>query len=146
MSRATTHQQRLRNNLLRQRETIVNRDHVERDSVHADAEAGRSGVFDEADVAAFDLQADLDLALLEIRSEAIRQIDHALARIDAGTYGICEECGITIAAARLRALPSAERCRDCEEVRESVDCRQPQPFGVLRLAAMPFVGGENRDA
>lgn len=44
--------------------------------------------------------------------EAIRA---ALARIDAGTYGICEACGETISTARLTAMPTALRCVACQE-------------------------------
>ncbi len=43
----------------------------------------------------------------------MRQIDAALARLDAGTYGICSTCGQSIDAARIRALPSATQCIDC---------------------------------
>lgn len=40
-------------------------------------------------------------------------IKAALARIDAGTYGECDDCGSTIQRARLRAYPMATRCIDC---------------------------------
>jgi DnaK suppressor protein len=42
-------------------------------------------------------------------------IQAALARIDAGTYGICDTCGETISAARLTAMPAAPRCVACQE-------------------------------
>jgi RNA polymerase-binding transcription factor DksA len=40
----------------------------------------------------------------------LRDVDDALAKFDAGTYGTCEECGEPIAAARLEAMPSARFC------------------------------------
>lgn len=43
----------------------------------------------------------------------IRAIDHALARIREGRYGICETCGDPIPRARLEAIPWASLCRDC---------------------------------
>ena len=43
----------------------------------------------------------------------IEQIQRALHRIDAGTYGICESCGAEIAPARLEAQPDATRCINC---------------------------------
>lgn len=46
--------------------------------------------------------------------ESIRQIEHALARIDAGTYGICEECGQAIGKERLEAFPRATLCMTCK--------------------------------
>ena len=45
--------------------------------------------------------------------DELRQIDKALARLDAGTYGICTSCGEKIAAERLHALPFAALCVDC---------------------------------
>ena len=45
---------------------------------------------------------------------AVELIDAALSRIDAGTYGMCVECGGSIVLERLRALPSAERCLSCQ--------------------------------
>ena len=45
--------------------------------------------------------------------EEIAQIRHAISRIDAGTYGSCSQCGTTIPAERLEALPFATRCVKC---------------------------------
>jgi DnaK suppressor protein len=45
--------------------------------------------------------------------EEIRQLQDALARIDAGTYGLCTNCGKSIAPARLVALPYASTCITC---------------------------------
>lgn len=60
--------------------------------------------------------ADLAMALrLDDTAEvAVDVIDAALARFDEGTYGCCLECGGAIRIARLRALPSAERCLSCQ--------------------------------
>jgi RNA polymerase-binding protein DksA len=46
--------------------------------------------------------------------ESIRQIEHALARIEAGTYGLCEECGQAIGKERLAAFPRATLCMACK--------------------------------
>ncbi len=48
----------------------------------------------------------------------LRQIEAALVRIDAGTYGQCASCGATIDAARLDAVPATPVCRDCAKQRE----------------------------
>jgi DnaK suppressor protein len=45
--------------------------------------------------------------------ETVKEIDQALARIDAGSYGRCESCGEPIPADRLRALPWAGLCVPC---------------------------------
>jgi DnaK suppressor protein len=46
-------------------------------------------------------------------ADSIADIDRALAKIEAGTYGVCDECGGDIGADRLEALPAASRCVDC---------------------------------
>jgi RNA polymerase-binding transcription factor DksA len=46
-------------------------------------------------------------------AQVLDEIDDALGRIDAGTYGLCARCGQPISAPRLAALPYAVRCVDC---------------------------------
>jgi DnaK suppressor protein len=70
----------------------------------------------DADVA--DDAADLDASLLEIATATLHLIDRALERLDNGHYGWCTRCHRRISAPRLRALPFAERCRECETERE----------------------------
>jgi len=48
-------------------------------------------------------------------AQSIRVIKAALARIEDGTYGICESCGEEIGEARLSAVPEATRCVDCAD-------------------------------
>ncbi|GGL98257.1 TraR/DksA family transcriptional regulator [Nakamurella endophytica] len=45
--------------------------------------------------------------------QRVRDVDAALATVDAGHYGICERCGQAIAPGRLEALPTATRCVRC---------------------------------
>jgi DnaK suppressor protein len=45
--------------------------------------------------------------------DTLREIEDALAKFDAGTYGLCESCGNQIAEARLEAMPAARLCIDC---------------------------------
>jgi RNA polymerase-binding transcription factor len=66
-----------------------------------------------------DIQEDIELALLQMRSETLTRIDEALVRLDAGKYGSCFECEREIAERRLSALPFAVRCQACEERREA---------------------------
>lgn len=47
----------------------------------------------------------------------VAEVDAALARVDAGTYGTCERCGSPIGAARLEALPAARLCIRCASSR-----------------------------
>jgi hypothetical protein len=48
----------------------------------------------------------------------LRDIDYALERIRQGDYGVCEDCGNEIPEDRLRAVPWARQCFDCESLRE----------------------------
>jgi DnaK suppressor protein len=57
---------------------------------------------------------ELDLVLSAQARAAIDEIDFALAKIHAGTYGLCERCGQPIPAARLEALPHASLCVACK--------------------------------
>jgi RNA polymerase-binding protein DksA len=62
--------------------------------------------------AAFDQARDL--ALRGNLEEMLKQVQEALNRFNNGNYGICEECGDKIDPARLRALPHARLCLDCQ--------------------------------
>lgn len=75
----------------------------------------RDEVLDDVEASEAEVQGDLELAIVEIRSEMLVRIDEALARLKQGVYGDCVACGEEIAERRLRALPFALRCRDCEE-------------------------------
>jgi len=52
-------------------------------------------------------------ALAGSLTENLHDVEDALAKLDAGTYGQCEDCGSTIAAARLEAVPAARYCITC---------------------------------
>ncbi|MDD7937976.1 TraR/DksA C4-type zinc finger protein [Actinomycetospora lutea] len=52
-------------------------------------------------------------ALLAAARHDLTEIDAALARVDAGTYGVCERCGRPIAPERLEARPAARTCVSC---------------------------------
>jgi DnaK suppressor protein len=61
---------------------------------------------------------DLDVMLVEIATTTLRRIEEAIERLDDGEYGLCARCSGPIEAARLRALPFAVCCRQCESLRE----------------------------
>jgi DnaK suppressor protein len=81
-------------------------------------------VLDAAESSEVDIQDDIGFALIQLKTETLNKIDTALRRLEEGSYGDCLECGEEIAEARLRALPFAVRCRDCEESREATDQRE----------------------
>ena len=61
-----------------------------------------------------------------MKSETLNKINDALVRLEQGDYGYCYDCGDEIAEKRLRALPFAVRCKDCEEAREVAERRERQ--------------------
>jgi DnaK suppressor protein len=65
------------------------------------------------------LQEDLDLALLQLKTETLEKVEDALARLDECSYGYCFECGGEISRQRLVSLPFAVRCTRCEEALET---------------------------
>jgi DnaK suppressor protein len=75
-------------------------------------------VFDAGESSDADIQEDIEFALIQMKAETLTKINEALARLEEGHYGNCFECGEEISEARLRALPFAVRCKDCEEARE----------------------------
>ena len=76
---------------------------------------------DQGDVSELDTQDEIEFALLQMKADTLNRIDAALRRLDEGAYGNCFECGDEIAEARLRALPFAVRCKDCEEALETAE-------------------------
>ena len=72
---------------------------------------------------------DLEVKVLEIAAGTLRGIDQAIARLSEGRYGRCIRCCGRIAEARLRALPFATCCRQCEIVRERETARATQAAG-----------------
>jgi DnaK suppressor protein len=60
----------------------------------------------------------LEFAIGERETAELAAMDAALARIEAGSYGQCTDCGVDIAPARLQASPEAPRCISCQEKQE----------------------------
>jgi len=64
--------------------------------------------------AAETLHTEIQVALMDRRTQQATQIQDALIRLSDGRYGFCQECEEFIGVPRLRALPFAQRCRDCQ--------------------------------
>jgi len=76
------------------------------------AEASGEVGFDEefADTGSFTFERERDLSLVDNVNDLIDKVEHALARIDDGSFGRCEACGKPVEAERLDALPYATLC------------------------------------
>ena len=79
---------------------------LETGDVSFDEEAGEGG--------AATVDRERDLVLSAQARQAVEQIDQAVARIEAGTYGLCTRCGQKIPRMRLKAIPYADLCVDCK--------------------------------
>jgi RNA polymerase-binding protein DksA len=71
-----------------------------------------------AETASATLDREIDYTLEENSEHVLAEIDSALARIQAGTYGTCRTCGRPISEERLEAIPYATQCIDCKRREE----------------------------
>jgi RNA polymerase-binding transcription factor DksA len=89
---------------------------VAKDTLRARAEGSEASAFGmhQADAGSDSYDRDFALSLLSQEQDALYEIEEALKRIDAGTYGVCEMSGEKIAQARLEALPFARYTVGCQ--------------------------------
>jgi DnaK suppressor protein len=73
---------------------------------------------DQADAGAKTFEREHELAMTQNARDLLARSEQALARIDAGTYGVCESCGQPIGKARLQAFPRATLCVSCKQREE----------------------------
>lgn len=73
---------------------------------------------DEADTGAKNISREYELALAANTRDTLQQAEHALRRLDEGTYGLCEVCGNPIGKARMQAFPRATLCLDDKQRQE----------------------------
>ncbi len=85
----------------------------------AGGETGKAHSNHMADQGSDEFQYETTIKHASTEGRFLYQIDQALARIEDGSYGKCEECGKAIALPRLRALPYAKLCIDCKEHEEA---------------------------
>jgi RNA polymerase-binding protein DksA len=81
-------------------------------------ETGEETAFDNhiGDTATVTYDREMDYTLEDNSEAVLAAIDKALAKIENGTYGVCERCGKQIDPARLEALPYAELCIECKRL------------------------------
>lgn len=73
---------------------------------------------DQADAGAKTYEREQEIALADNAREMLHQNEHALERLDDGTYGVCESCGQPIGKLRLQAAPRATLCMRCKTKQE----------------------------
>ncbi|MCC3769783.1 TraR/DksA C4-type zinc finger protein, partial [Streptomyces sp. UNOC14_S4] len=73
---------------------------------------------DQADTGSKNITREHELALAANAREMLVQAERALERLEAGTYGLCENCGKPIGKARMQAFPRATLCVECKQRQE----------------------------
>ena len=99
---------RLQGDMTRMADNALNKDHNKTTSMPNDMAELGSDNFDQ----------ELTLSLLGSEKDALDQVDRALKRIEDGSFGQCEECGMKIPKSRLEAIPYAAQCVRCASQQE----------------------------
>ena len=86
--------------------------------LRAEREGNKDEGMDTYDLASEERDREINFILSDRERIKIKQIDDALERLDYGSYGVCESCGLDIAEERLDAMPFTRLCRDCQQDQE----------------------------
>ena len=88
------------------------------DELHEGREQTKDEGMDTYDLASDARDREINLILTDRDRDKLQAIDDALARIDEGSYGVCESCESDVAEGRLEALPFTRLCISCQADRE----------------------------
>lgn len=105
----------LRQKLIHQRTELLR---LYKNDVRMGQESGDEGTEDIVDRANNAYSRELNFSLSDSERQLLLQVDEALERIKAETFGHCLSCGNSIAPLRLQAIPWARYCIDCQELEE----------------------------
>ena len=86
--------------------------------LHEGREQSKDEGMDTYDLASDARDREINFILTDREREKLQAIDEALARVDEGSYGMCESCESDIAEGRLEALPFTRLCINCQAERE----------------------------
>jgi DnaK suppressor protein len=84
----------------------------------AEREANKDEGLDTYDLASEERDREISFILSDRERSKVKNIDDALERMDEGSYGVCDACGLEIAEERLIAMPFTRLCRDCQQDQE----------------------------
>jgi DnaK suppressor protein len=101
---------RFRGVMTQMADSALNHDHSRTTSMPTDMAELGSGNFDQ----------ELTLSLLDSERDALEQIEAAIERIEDGSYGRCQTCGMRIRKSRLQAIPYAAQCVRCASEQEDM--------------------------
>ncbi len=123
--------------LEKQREDTLSR---VKDFRRGQADNAASPPGDEMDVARSLADVETHAALIERAQERLKAIDAAIARLSAGAYGKCMNCGEEVPLERLQAVPFAQYCIDCQD--EMNDDKRAGPGSISRAMRRRWTGPE----
>jgi RNA polymerase-binding protein DksA len=101
---------RLQGDTSQMEDNALNKDHTTATSMPSDMAELGTGNFDQ----------ELTLSLLGSENDVLGQIEAAIERIETGSYGRCQTCGLKIPESRLKAIPYAAMCIRCASKQENV--------------------------
>jgi DnaK suppressor protein len=84
----------------------------------AEREGNKDEGMDTYDLASEERDREINFILSDRERVKIKQIDDALERMEDGSYGVCESCGLEVAEERIAAMPFTRLCRDCQQDQE----------------------------
>ena len=111
----------IRKKLMKQREELLSE---AEQTINSKLGADKQSFPDPTDQAAAELDNNFMLKLRSREQKLLKKIDEAIARIDEGSYGICESCGGQIGFKRLEARPVTTLCIECKTEQEENEKRQ----------------------
>src|SRR5438552_1684982 len=84
----------------------------------AERESNKDEGMDTYDLASEERDREINFILSDRGRNKVKHIDDALQRMDEGSYGMCDSCGLEIGEERLEAMPFTRLCRDCQQEQE----------------------------
>jgi DnaK suppressor protein len=121
MGRMAVDVDRFRDLLLEERKRVLNAiEYLHQENSGSLRDESEEATIDNhlADTATLTLDREIDYTLEENSEHVLKEIERALAKIDSGSFGMCETCGNPIAEERLLAIPYATQCIDCKRREE----------------------------
>jgi DnaK suppressor protein len=106
---------KVRESLLEMRSKLLSEIETE---LKAEREGSKDEGMDTYDLASEERDREISFILSDRERVKLKQIDDALERLEEGTYGICESCGLEIGEERLEAMRFTRLCRDCQQEQE----------------------------
>lgn len=112
----------IRKMLIQKRGSIIQKSKIEiKKQILGEKDQLVESVMDNGDISVVETSEDINLKCLAFHKELLKEIDMSLTKLNEGTYGVCEECNYEISDERLKIMPFAVLCRDCQEKKEIID-------------------------